>query len=319
VAVRISPYNVACMACRTAYRKLFAALLVAAGCSNEHPREERPNSPYQPAPPAAEVTADQEANGNGNADGGTATLAVADWNQIHAAILARVDSVDKKLRRVPGLSREEKTRLRRDVNAIQIERARQLGVRAGSSVEQLVKGGQLVRLVDTTEHWIVRKLQYSAPYLTPSAKAMLVEIGERFHHRLDSMGLPRYRLDITSVLRTPENQLALRRANSNASRIESAHEFGTTVDVAYRRFAPPADDPISKNAPGMRDQVRHVSDSLMIETGRLRGGELQAILGRVIGEMQNEGKLMVRMERRQTVYHMTVARPFPSRARPASQ
>jgi hypothetical protein len=292
-------------------QSLLAATLLAAACSNEHPREERPNRPEQPAPPAAEVSE----NGNGNGD---AALSAADWEGIQTAIRARVDSVDQKLRRVPGLSREEKTRLRRDLNAHQIEKARLLGVRAGSSVEQLVKAGQLVRLEDTTEHWIVRELHYSAPYMTPSGRAMLVEIGERFHKRLDSLGLPRYRLDVTSVLRTPENQLALRRRNSNASRIESAHEFGTTVDIAYRRFAPPADDPVAEQAPGMRDQVRLLSDSLMIQAGRLRSGELQAILGRVIQEMQQEGKLMVRMERRQTVYHMTVARPLSTRGTAAS-
>jgi hypothetical protein len=34
------------------------------------------------------------------------------------------------------------------------------------------------------------------------------------------------------------------------------------------------------------------------------------VLGRVIAEMRNEGKLLVRMEIQQTVYHMTVARRF---------
>ena len=124
--------------------------------------------------------------------------------------------------------------------------------------------------------------------------------------KLDQLGVPRYRLDITSVLRTPEKQAALRRANRNASKIESAHEFGTTMDIAYRRFAPPADSTVLT----LPADARMLSDSMMIETARLRGAELQAVLGRVLHEMKQEGKVMVMMERQQTVYHITVARKF---------
>jgi hypothetical protein len=56
-----------------------------------------------------------------------------------------------------------------------------------------------------------------------------------------------------------------------------------------------------------------MSDSLLVETARERGAEVQAALGRVLQEMQREGKLLVRMERSQTVYHITVARRFPTR------
>src|SRR5687767_3766395 len=83
-----------------------------------------------------------------------------------------------------------------------------------------VRAGKLVRLADSTDLWVVRELDFSVPYVTPSAEAMLVELGRRFQQRLDSLDIPRFRMDITSVLRTPEKQAALRRANSNASRIE---------------------------------------------------------------------------------------------------
>lgn len=222
------------------------------------------------------------------------------------SITAYTQSVDRKLRKVPGLTRKERVQLRRDVNAVQIERARQLGIAPGSPLEPLIAGGRLVHLPDSTDLWVIRDLKYSAPYVTPSTKAMLTEIAERFHARLDSLDLPHYRLDITSVLRTSDHQAALRRANSNASRVESAHEFGTTVDIAYRRFAAPLHAPSVDVDPFLRD-------SLMIETGRLRGAELQALLGRVLAEMQNENKLLVRMERRQTVYHITVGRQLPAR------
>ena len=239
-------------------------------------------------------------------------VVLSTWTEVQGEVIARVDTVDKKLRRIPNLSRKEREQLRRDVNAIQIERARTLGIQPGTPVEKLVSSGKLVRLADSTEYWVIRPLHFSEPYLTPSGEAMLAEIGKRFHAKLDSLSIPRFRLDITSILRTPDKQAALRRANSNASRIESAHEFGTTVDLAYRRFAAPLDDrPLDL-------QARFMADSLMVDAARLRAAELQAVLGRVLQEMQNEGKLMVRMERRQTVYHITVAKPFNTRNQTAA-
>jgi hypothetical protein len=144
---------------------------------------------------------------------------------------------------------------------------------------------------------------------------MLSEVATRFQARLDSLGVPRMRLEITSVLRTPEKQTELRRRNSNASKVESSHEFGTTIDIAYRRYSPP--EPTADEPPELRDPAaRALSDSLMEATGRLRGAELQAVLGRVLLEMRQEGKLLVIMERAQTVYHITVARQLPKRPFP---
>jgi hypothetical protein len=215
------------------------------------------------------------------------------------------DSTDKRLRKVPALSMVEKMKLRADANAEQIARARRMGINRAVKLESNIAAEKLVELQDTTELWALHNLNFSVPYVTPSARSMIAEIGQRFHTKLDSLGVPRYRIVITSALRTPDKQAALRRVNSNASKIESAHEFGTTVDIAYRRFAAPVDA-----APIPADTIRRLADSVLVKTANLRSAELQAVLGRVIREMQQEGKLMVMMERRQTVYHITVARPL---------
>lgn len=197
----------------------------------------------------------------------------------------------------------------RDVNAIQTAKARQVGIPRGESVEKLVEAGRLVKLADTSQYWILRDLTHSIPYVTPATEALLIEIGRRFHAELDSIGIPKYRLDITSVLRTPENQSALRRRNANAAREISAHEFGTTVDIAYRRYAPPAQDSVA-GVP-LIGELRLWGDSVMVEAARRRSAELQAILGRILNDLRSEGRVLVRMERRQTVYHITVARATP--------
>lgn len=226
-----------------------------------------------------------------------------------SALVAQADSIERKLRGVPGISRKERSGLLRDVNAVQTAKARQVGIPHGASLEPLVKSGRLVKLADTSQYWIVRDLTHSVPYVTPAAKALLIEIGRRFQAELDSLGVPKYRLDITSVLRTPANQSALRKRNANAARDLSAHEFGTTVDIAYRRYAPPAQDSVA-GVPFI-GELRVWGDSLMVETARRRSAELQAILGRILNDLRSEGHVLVRMERRQTVYHITVTRASP--------
>lgn len=254
----------------------------------------------------AHTRASQRARERAGDEAETRDLSGAEAANVMAAVLAHADTVDKKLRRVPNLSRQERRTLLADVNDVQTSRARQVGIPRGSSVDQLTRSGRLVQLPDTTEYWVLRDLEYSVPYVTPATAVLLEEIGQRFQQRLDSMGIPRYRLEITSVLRTPEKQSALRKRNSNAAREVSAHEFGTTVDIAYRKWGPPDVDTIA-GLP-ITSEVRIWSDSVMAETARQRGAELQAVLGRVLQQLRAEGRVLVRMERRQTVYHITTAR-----------
>ena len=119
----------------------------------------------------------------------------------------------------------------------------------------------------------------------------------------------RLRIDAGNV---DDAQAQLRRRNRNAAPTESAHEFGTTVDIAYRKFSPPMDDGTGKGALPLDARARIVSDSLWTLMARQRGVELQAVLGRVLKEMRREGKLVTRMERSQPVYHTTVAQPYPA-------
>ena len=215
--------------------------------------------------------------------------------------------------RVNGLGAREVSELRQDRNAEQIATARRLGLRVSGSgvVEQLRRQGRLLALGDSTDYWILRRMEHSTPYLTPDAHAMLVELGRRFHARLDAAGLPRYRMRVTSVLRTPETQGKLRKTNPNASRTVSAHEFGTTLDVSHERFAVPAppdsDGTGGGSAPG---EAWGMEAEMLEEVGKEHARALQAELGRAILQMRAEGALRVMIEDRQPVYHMTVARRF---------
>jgi hypothetical protein len=224
------------------------------------------------------------------------------------------DSVAHRLRSIRRLSGKEIRALQRDVNRKQIAKAKALGLKAGNfeQMASLAKSGRLVRMDDTTRYWVVDTLTQSAPFLTPDAVAMLTEMGQRFQARLDSLGLPRFRMEVTSVMRTADDQADLRRINANASKIVSAHQFGTTLDVSHLRFAAPANPlPDSGVAAASDPRVAQLY-ALALDTVAVHNASaLSAILGRVIQEMKSEGKLLVMMERQQAVYHMTVARRFP--------
>ena len=237
---------------------------------------------------------------------------------------ALADSAEAALAPLPLFSAEDRRALRRHLNATHLASARKLGVGAvpdSSAVEELAAAGELVQLQDSTAHWVVRELEHSLPYVTPDAHAMLVEIGERFHARLDSLGVPRYRFEISSVLRTAGLQADLRRGNSNASRSTSSHEYATTVDLAYNRFSTPA-----AGAPEMRALIGQVAPDPDVRTlaveragsalqavAEERDAELKAVLGEVLTEMQEEGTLRALHERAQPVYHITVASRLPAR------
>ena len=201
--------------------------------------------------------------------------------------------------RAKPLGAREVAELRQDVNAEQVATARRLGIRAGgqAAIDALAREGRLVALGDSTAYWVLRDMDHSVPFVTPDTRAMLAELGRRFHARLDGLGLPRYRMKVTSALRTDETQEDLRKSNSYASRTTSAHEFGTTVDVSHERFAVPA-----ARAEGETEMLE--------EVGKEHAKVLQAELGRAIAEMRDEHALHVMMENMQPVYHMTVARRF---------
>lgn len=230
-------------------------------------------------------------------------------------ILAHADSMDDALRPVPLMSASERRALRRYLNPQQLERARALGVRPGDSaaVAAATESGRLVPLSDTTEYWIVRELDHSMALVVPSVRDLLTEIGERFHARLDSLGVPPIRMEVTSVLRTPETQAALRGVNPNAAGGTSTHEYGTTIDIAYNSFAAPANlgewfD--AGAATWLEPHLGRVAATFAESVAARRSRELEAVLGKVLLEMQQEGKVMITRERQQPVFHMTLARRY---------
>ena len=231
-------------------------------------------------------------------------------------IQTRLDSIDAIFQPLPLLRPQQEAALRRFDNDAQLVAARRLGIPANtprSALDRLVTDRRMVRVADSTEHWVVRKLDHSSPYLTRDAEAALREIAQAFQAALARHGLPAYRLELTSALRSAEDQASLRASNVNAAAGESTHQYGTTFDVAYSAFAPPPAPvvwPSIPEAPWLEPHLAWVAATLAETVAARRSRELMAILGNVLLEMQGEGKIMVTLERLQPVYHVTVARSY---------
>lgn len=194
-----------------------------------------------------------------------------------------------------------------------LDMADSLGVLASSEaalVEHL-RAGRLVPIVDT-EFYQVRILEHSKPFVLPALHARLDEIGRRFQQQLADAGLPPYRFTVSSALRTADLQRALGQTNRNATSGTSSHEYGASVDLVYTRFAlqpspadsldVPFDDPEIGRAQWLATQW--ANDLAGVYDDRLFGA-----LARVLGAMQDEGKLLVLLEDEQPVFHITLDLP----------
>lgn len=138
----------------------------------------------------------------------------------------------------------------------------------------------LVKIVSCPDFY-VQPLNYSLPYLIPSAADCLHEIGHRFNDSLQARGGGSYRIKVTSVLRTKSAVKRLRRVNRNAVD-SSTHQFATTFDISASRF--------------VCDNFNDVNRSLE---------DLRQLLAEVIAAMQREKKLYIKYERKNGCFHIT--------------
>lgn len=124
------------------------------------------------------------------------------------------------------------------------------------------------------------RMEYSAPYLRPNAKAALDMIGMAFRDSLKSKGLPDYRILVTSLLRTIADVDKLQNSNSVAVS-NSCHCYGTTFDISYNQF-----EPLS------------LFRSVSLE-------DLKKVLGEVLSDQMRDENIYVKHEISQSCFHIT--------------
>lgn len=236
------------------------------------------------------------------------------------AIDARIEEAVTVYRDVPSLSDETRRALRRSLNAEHLDAARRAGVgpvTAREELETAAASGRLVRLVSDSTR-TVRAGRYSLPYLTPAAAASVDSVTARFQRRLAAAGLPVFRITLSSIWRSTEDQAELARVNVNAARGGSSHEYATTYDIPYRRFEYAGEGGLdlpkpNTSLPAFLEEYVRVEGTRRAEArfGRLaerEPGALEAALGRTLVTLEDDSVLLVIREQRQPVYHVTSVR-----------
>lgn len=168
-----------------------------------------------------------------------------------------------------------------DSNYRQYAYAEKLGISPINNIAKAYHTRRPMIKIESNSDYSVDELTHSLPYLVPEASRLLSAIGRNFQDSLKKKGNVRYRVRVTSLLRTPASVKKLRRVNVNATD-SSTHQFGTTFDLSYRRFH-------------CLDSTRQVSEEA-----------LKNVLAEVLYDLRKEGRCLVKFERKTGCFHVTV-------------
>lgn len=123
----------------------------------------------------------------------------------------------------------------RDSNYIHYAAGKQLGINPIIDLNDIWDIKRDLIKINSCADFYVDTLHHSYPYLVPEAANLLHEIGRSFNDSLKARGGGRYRIKVTSMLRTDRSISRLRRVN-RAAVDSSAHRFGTTFDICFSFF-----------------------------------------------------------------------------------
>ncbi len=172
-----------------------------------------------------------------------------------------------------------------DLNDKHLEVAKAVGIRPLEDREEVESMKEKLTHITDNEFYVVDSLTHSIPYLVPRASALLDTIGSNFLDSLAAKGLNPNQVIVTSVLRTQSDVKRLRRRNGNAS-ANSAHCFGATFDVSWKRFKKVEDE----NGRPLQDVG---SDTLKL------------VLSEVLRDLRQAEKCYIKYELKQGCFHIT--------------
>ncbi|MBR0165885.1 MAG: hypothetical protein IJQ13_03290 [Prevotella sp.] len=173
-----------------------------------------------------------------------------------------------------------------DTNAVQLEAARQWGVTPVKNREDAESRKRELVYIGASPYYHIDPLYSSIPYLVPRAAVLLQDIGRAFFDSLYVKGIPLHQLIVTSVLRSQEDVVKLRRRNGNATE-NSCHLYGTTFDICYNRYK------TVENPDGPRRR-------------QVRNDTLKWVLSEVLRDMRQQERCYIKYEVKQGCFHMTV-------------
>ena len=172
-----------------------------------------------------------------------------------------------------------------DLNDKHLEVAKAVGIRPLEDREEAESMKEKLTHITDNEFYVVDSLTQSIPYLVPRASALLDTIGSNFLDSLAAKGLNPNQVIVTSVLRTQSDVKRLRRRNGNAS-ANSAHCFGATFDVSWKRFKKVEDE-----------DGRPLQD--------VGSDTLKLVLSEVLRDLRQAEKCYIKYELKQGCFHIT--------------
>lgn len=172
-----------------------------------------------------------------------------------------------------------------DLNDTHLKAAQAIGIPPIADRKAAEGMKRKLELVETCDVYRLDSLTHSIPYLVPKANTLLNNVGKNFLDSLTNKGLNPYKVIVTSVLRTDDDVKRLRRGNTNASD-KSAHRYGTTFDISYKRF----------------DQVPD-PDGYPLQP--VREDTLKMVLSEVLRDLKKTGDCYVKYELKQGCFHIT--------------
>lgn len=172
-----------------------------------------------------------------------------------------------------------------DLNEKHLNIAQAIGIAPIASRQEAEHMKEKLYHIETNDLYKVDSLTHSIPYLIPGAAQLLDTIGANFLDSLTAKGLNPNKIIVTSVLRTQDDVKRLRRRNVNAS-ANSAHSYGTTFDVSWKRFEKVED----KDGRPLQDVS---SDTLKL------------VLSEVLRDLRRADKCYIKYELKQGCFHIT--------------
>jgi hypothetical protein len=166
-----------------------------------------------------------------------------------------------------------------DTNSVQLSAATRWGVRPVKNRQDAEQRKKELVYIGVSPYYHVDRMYSSIPYLVPRAAVLLQDIGQAFFDSLYAKGVPLNQLIVTSVLRTRDDVVKLRRHNGNATE-NSCHLYGTTFDICYNRY----------HAIGRE----------------VRNDTLKWVLSEVLRDMREQKRCYIKYEVKQGCFHMTV-------------
>jgi uncharacterized protein YcbK (DUF882 family) len=171
-----------------------------------------------------------------------------------------------------------------DDNDTQLTAAKAIGVKPFDKAEEAQNIKQF-QLIESNEHFTLYNLTHSVPYVVPQTAKLIDEIGANFLDSLANKGLNPYRIVITSLTRSKEQQKQLSKSNINATE-NSTHCYGTTFDISWKRF----------------EQVADKDGRPMQEVG---ADTLKMVLSEVLRDARQAKRCYIKYERKQGCFHIT--------------